>query len=400
VAASSRDALPAALDRRFRIAQTLADLRRGDLFRERLALESPQGPTVRIDGREYLNFCSNDYLSLAAHPRVVEALRSGAARYGAGAGASALVCGRGAAHAELERLLADWLGRDRALIFGSGYLANLALTASFCGQRCGLIAEDRNNHASLIDAARLSRARLRRYRHADAAALETVLRSDAPKKLVLTDGVFSMEGDRAPVRDLAAASLAAEALLAVDDAHGIGVLGAHGGGLLEEAQLGQAEVPLLVGTFGKALGTAGAFIAGPEALVETLIQKARTYIYSTAPPPALAAATAEAVRLVRAEDERRARLRRNVETFRSRAAARNIPLLPSTTPIQPLLAGSAGAALRMSEALRAEGILVTAIRPPTVPRGTSRLRITLCAGHELPHIERLADALSAFSAPD
>jgi 8-amino-7-oxononanoate synthase len=392
----SPPALNEAIDRRFRVAADLESLRKENLFRDRSALESPQGPRVRIHGREYLNFCSNDYLSLAAHPLVVEALRAGAARYGAGSGASALVCGRSAAHEELEALLADWLGRERALLFGSGYLANLAIAASFGGGRSGLIAEDRNNHASLVDGALLARAPLKRYRHADPRSLEQALAGAPEHKLVLTDGVFSMDGDRAPARDLARVCGAAEALLVVDDAHGIGVLGEGGRGLLEEGRLGEIDVPLLVGTFGKAFGTAGAFVAGPAPLIETLVQKARTYIYSTAPPPALAVATTEALRVVRDDHERRARLRRNVGHFRSRAATLRIELSGSTTPIQPLIVGSAEAALRSSGRLFEVGILVTAIRPPTVPRGTSRLRITLCADHEEHEIDRLVETLAAL----
>lgn len=392
----SRRALSEAIDRRFRIAATLEDLRKENLFRDPPALESPQGPRVRIDGREHLNFCSNDYLSLAAHPRVIEALRAGAAQYGAGSGASALVCGRSAAHEELETRLAGWLGRERALLFGSGYLANLSVAVTFGGGRSGLIAEDRRNHASLIDGATLSRARLRRYRHGDTRSLEQALAGAPEHKLVLTDGVFSMDGDRAPVRDLAEVCGAAEALLVVDDAHGIGVLGEGGRGLLEEARLGETDVPLLVGTFGKAFGTAGAFVAGPAPLIETLVQRARTYIYSTAPPPALAAATTEALAILRDDHERRGRLRRNVERFRSRAAASGIELTPSTTPIQPLIVGSAEAALRDSARLLESGILVTAIRPPTVPRGSSRLRIILCADHEEHEIDRLVEALAAL----
>jgi 8-amino-7-oxononanoate synthase len=349
---------------------------------------------VRIGGREYLNFCSNDYLSLAAHPDIIEALRAGAARFGAGAGASPLVCGRSSAHEELESLLAGWLRRERSLVFSSGYLANLAVAATFGGSRAGLIAQDRNNHASLIDGARLGRARSRRYRHADPAHLAHILAGSEEQKLVLTDGVFSMDGDRAPVRGLAAVCAAAGAMLVVDDAHGIGVLGPDGGGLLSESALDQCAVPLLVGTFGKALGGAGAFVAGPAPLIEMLIQKGRSYIYSTAPPPALAVANAAALRLVAQDTERRPRLRRNVERFRSRAAALGIPLVESTTPIQALIAGDAAAAVRMSEALQAAGILVTPIRPPTVPRGSSRLRITLCADHEASHIDRLAESLA------
>jgi len=391
---SSR-ALPEAIERRFKIGATLAELRARNLFRGRTALESPQGPRVRIGGRELLNFCGNDYLSLAAHPRVVDALREGATRYGAGAGASALVCGRSAAHEELEILIAGWLGRERALLFGNGYLANLAVATAFAG-RSSLIAEDRLNHASLIDGARLSGARLRRYRHADPDSLKRALAGGSGNELVLTDGVFSMDGDRAPVRALAAAAAAAEALLVVDDAHGIGVLGTGGAGLLDEERLDEQEVPLLVGTLGKALGVSGAFIAGPAPLIETLIQKARTYRYSTAPPPALAIAAAEAVRIARSDAARRARLHGNIDHFRSRAAARGIPLGPSTTPIQPLIAGDSGTALRFGERLHAEGILVTPIRPPTVPRGTARLRITLCADHTATEIDRLVEALAGL----
>lgn len=384
-------------DRRFGVTATLAGLRRDQLWRERIALESAQGPCVRIEGRAYLNFCSNDYLALAAHPQVSSALAEAARQYGAGAGASPLVCGRSLPHAALETELAAWLRRDRALLFSSGYLANLAVATAFISGRGALIAEDRRNHASLLDGALLSRARLRRYRHGDPAALAALLRGPETQKLVLTDSVFSMDGDIAPLRELAEACRTAAALLAVDDAHGLGVLGESGAGALEAAGLGQAEVPLLVGTFGKALGTAGAFIAGPEPLIELLVQRARSYIYSTAQPPALAAATLAALHVLRAEPARRRVLQQNIARFRQRAQAAGIALARSDTPIQPLILGTAARALAAAATLRARGILVQAIRPPTVPRGGARLRITLSSGHDGGQIDRLVDALAEIT---
>jgi len=379
-----------------RLAQRLEALEGAALYRRRRVLDrSADG--ARIDSREIVAFCSNDYLGLADHPKVVEAFRRGADRYGVGSTAAHLVCGHTRAHHALEEELAAFIGRPRALLFSTGYMANLGVVAALVSSDDDVL-EDRLNHASLLDAARLAGARLRRYAHADAAALEARLaRRERAPAFVATDGVFSMDGDVAPLAALGAAARAAGAALMVDDAHGIGVLGARGRGSLEEHRLGIDDVPILVGTLGKALGTFGAFVAGSETLIEALIQGARTYIYTTAPPPALAEATRAALALVDEEAWRRDALRALVLRFRTGAAELGLPLLPSTTPIQPLVVGDAARAVAASEALLERGLLVTAIRPPTVPQGSARLRITLSARHTFAQVDRLLGELAAIA---
>jgi len=384
-----------------RIQELNSDLdaiRSHGLFRFRRCIDSPQGPVVRMQGREILNFCSNDYLGLANDPRLIKALQQGAEQYGVGSGASQLVCGHSTAHAALEEDLAAGTGRDRALVFASGYLANLSLITALSPGRDGLIVQDRLCHASLIDGAMLARAQLKRYRHGDSASLDGLLeRARNDKKLVLTDSVFSMDGDIAPLNALVKVCTKRHATLAVDDAHGFGVLGKKGGGILELLGLGQSQVPVLMATFGKALGGYGAFIAGPDPLIEMLLQRARPYIYTTALPPALAVTAKTGLAIMRDESWRRDRLQQLIERFRSGAGELGLPLLPSDTPIQPLIIGAARRALEISQELLDRGILVTAIRPPTVPEHTARLRITMSAAHEDQHIDRLLDALVAVA---
>ena len=349
-----------------------------------------------MDGKPCLNFCSNDYLGLANHPQVVSAFQQGLSRYGAGSGASHLVCGHSAAHEELEEALAHFSGRPRALLFSTGYMANLGVVQALAGRGDG-VYEDRLNHASLLDAALLSRAALHRFRHRDAADLaERLAAQQKGRKLVAVDGVFSMDGDLSPLPELAAAAARHDAWLMVDDAHGLGVLGERGAGSVEHSALGTAEVPILMGTLGKALGVAGAFVAGSETLVETLLQFARTSIYTTALPPAQAAAVLAALRLVSKEEAwRREQLHQRVRYFREKAAA-HLPLAPSETPIQPLVVGASDRSLELAQKLLAKGLWITAIRPPTVPEGTARLRITLSAAHSEAHIDRLLAALAAL----
>ena len=367
--------------------------RDNSLYRSRQTLDGPQGVSVRVDGRDYLSFCSNDYLGLANHPAVVAAFHQGLDRFGAGSGAAHLITGHSRAHQELEETLADFVQRPRALLFSTGYMANLGVLAALAG-RGDQVFEDRGNHASLLDGARLSGARLLRYRHADAADLAQRLQSASrPDGLIATDGVFSMDGDIAPLPALAQTAAAHAAWLLVDDAHGLGVIGPEGRGSVAACGLGIAQVPILVGTLGKAFGTFGAFVAGSDDLVETLIQEARPWIYTTAPPPAVAVATLAALRLVEAEDWRRSHLQALVRHFRAGAVRLGLELCDSETPIQPVLAGTPQAALRWSAALREAGILITAIRPPTVPAGTSRLRITFSAGHSETQVDRLLDGL-------
>ncbi|GAB2729857.1 8-amino-7-oxononanoate synthase [Halomonas garicola] len=345
-----------------------------------------------------LDFAGNDYLGLALEPRVREATAEGARRFGAGAGASHLVSGHLAVHETLERKLAEWLGRERALLFSTGYMANLGVIQALA-DRDTAIFQDRLNHASLIDGAALAGARSRRFHHRDGKDLERLLsRSGAARKLVISDGVFSMDGDIANVAELAATAKRHSALLMVDDAHGVGVLGESGGGCTEG--MGAAEVPLLVGTFGKALGTGGAFVAGDAGLIEHITQFARSYVYTTAQPPAVTAATLEALNIVRGEPERRARLEANVALFRREAARLNLPLADSITPIQPLMLGDEARTLRWAAELEAAGLAVGAIRPPTVPKGQARLRITLSARHTGADIKRLLDGLGRCRRED
>ena len=368
-------------------------LKQKSLYRLRRLLEGPQGPEVVLDGRALLNFSSNDYLGLAADPRLREAAERGLQVYGVGSGAAHLVTGHSQAHHALEEELAAFTGRPRALLFSSGYMANLGIASALVG-RGDRVLEDRLNHASLLDAGLLSGARFSRYAHAEVAALKRELTVSTGRTLVLTDGVFSMDGDIAPLRELAQAADAAGAFLAVDDAHGFGVVGEGGRGCLEHHGLGLAEVPVFMGTLGKACGSFGAFVAGSEALVESLIQCARTYIYTTASPPAMAEASRAALRIIQQEPERRTHLGKLIARFRVGAKQLNLKLMESETPIQPLLVGDSAEALVLSQRLRERGIIAAAIRPPTVPAGTARLRITLTAAHTFPQVDRLLEALA------
>jgi 8-amino-7-oxononanoate synthase len=356
-------------------------------------MEARQGPHVLLDGQPCLTFCSNDYLGLAGHSALVRALQQAAERYGVGSTGAHLISGHTAEHEALEEELADFVGRPRALLFSTGYMANMGVINALTGPD-DRILEDALNHASLLDGGWLSRAEIRRYPHADLAALAQHLEQPPMgRQLVVTDAVFSMDGRLAPLVELADLAAAHAATLMVDDAHGLGVLGRAGAGSMDELGLGLAQVPVYMGTLGKALGTFGAFVAGSEDLIEFLIQRARTYIYTTAPPAAVAAATRAALHLARTESWRREHLQALISRLRQGAAELGLPLLPSRTPIQPLLVGEAPLALRLSQALLAEGLLITAIRPPTVPPGTARLRITLSAAHREADIDRLLVAL-------
>ena len=377
----------------FDLATRLAERRVAHLYRQRPLLESPQGPQVRVDGRELLAFCSNDYLGLANHPEVIQAMRDGAAQWGVGGGASHLVIGHSTPHHQLEEALAEFTGRPRALLFSTGYMANLAAVTALVGQG-DTVLEDRLNHASLLDAGLLSGARFSRYLHNDAASLASRLEKATGNTLVVSDGVFSMDGDLADLPALCAAARQKGAWLMVDDAHGFGPLGATGGGIVEHYGLGIEEVPVLVGTLGKGFGTAGAFVAGSEELIETLIQFARPYIYTTSQPPAVACATLKSLQLLQTESWRREHLNRLIARFRSGAAEIGLRLMDSPTPIQPILVGDSERALRLSALLRERGLQVGAIRPPTVPAGSARLRVTLSAAHSAAQLEQLLDALA------
>jgi 8-amino-7-oxononanoate synthase len=378
----------------------LARLAAADLYRQRrVAAWTPELGPVRllVDGRPCLAFCSNDYLGLSRDPRIARAMAAGALAWGAGSGAAHLVTGHTAEHHALEEELAEFTGFPRALLFSTGYMANLGLVGALAG-RDDLVAEDRLNHASMIDASRLSGATVRRYAHADPEAAARRLQRPAKRKFIVTDGVFSMDGDAAPLAALAKVAAIQGADLLVDDAHGLGVVGPGGRGSVAAAGLEPAAVGALVGTLGKAFGTFGAFVAGSEALVETLVQRARSYIYTTAPPPAVAAATRAALAIVRDEEWRRVRLAELVARFRSGARALDLRLAASATPIQPVIAGDARTALQAAGALYEAGLWVTPIRPPTVPAGAARLRVTLSAVHQDEDVDRLLEALGAIPA--
>ena len=377
-----------------RLQERLRQRQQQSLFRNRLTLDSAQGPEVRMGGATLLCFCSNDYLGLANHPDLVQSLQSAAGRYGVGSGASHLVVGHSTPHHELESAIAEFTGRERALLFSSGYMANLGVLTALLAKG-DLVLEDRLNHASLLDGGLLSGARLQRFQHNDLTELRRRLdaRPDTVAGLVAVDGVFSMDGDSAPLVELSKLCRQQKALLLVDDAHGFGVLGERGAGSVEAAGLDSSQAPLLMGTLGKALGCAGAFVAADQTLIEGLIQFARSYIYTTALPPALAAASLTALRLLREEGWRRQHLRVLIERFRRGAQTLGLNLANSHSAIQPVMVGEAGAASRLSEVLRLRGVLVSAIRPPAVPRGTARLRITLSAAHTEAQVDRLLDAL-------
>ncbi len=356
-------------------------------------MSSPQGVKVSINGRDYLNFCSNDYLGLASHPALKKSFQQAVDRYGVGSGSAHLINGHSFEHHALEEELAAFTGRQRALLFSTGYMANLGVIATLL-ERGDTLFADRLNHASLIDAGILSRARMQRYAHSDMNALaEKLAQSDKGEKLIVSDGVFSMDGDLAPVVEMAQLAEKHDALLMIDDAHGLGVLGQHGAGTLEQAGLDAQAAPVLMGTLGKALGTFGAFVAGDELLIEALINHARSYVYTTALPPAVAAATRRSLQLLQTESWRRETLAKRVAYWKQAAAQLQLPLMPSDTAIQPLLLGGSEKAVRLSQKLDEQGFLISAIRPPTVPKDQARLRITLCAEHEQADLDRLLEAL-------
>ena len=366
-------------------------------YRKRLTVNSACGREAHVDGQRLLNFCSNDYLGLAADPAIIESLKWAADEFGVGSGASHLVCGHSHHHHALEEELAEFVGAERALLFSTGFMANLGVITALM-EKGDVVFEDRLNHASLLDGGLASGARFRRYAHNDADACAKLLaRADARRKLVVTDGVFSMDGDLAPLAALADVSEQHGAWLMVDDAHGFGVLGAQGRGAVSAAGLG-GRVPVYMATLGKAVGTFGAFVAGSQELVEYLIQFARPYIYTTAMPPALAAATRKSLRLVREADDRRAHLTELIHRFREGARDQGWTLMPSDTAIQPLWLGTDQLAVTVSSRLREAGFLVTAIRPPTVPEGEARLRVTLSAAHRPEDVDRLLDALHALTS--
>ncbi len=364
------------------------------LYRKAHISQSPQQPHMTINGEKFLTFCSNDYLGLANHPDILNAFKQAADKYGIGSGAAHLINGHSIEHQLLEEELAEFTGRDRALLFSTGYMANLGVVNALMERR-DMIFADRLNHASLIDAGLLSNAKMKRYAHNDIKALEKLYTKNTSKNtMILTDGVFSMDGDIAPMKQLSEIAKQHNAWLMVDDAHGFGTLGQTGAGLLEQENLNQDNAPILMATLGKAIGTTGAFVAGSTELIEYLIQTARTYTFTTAMPPAIAAATRASLKIVQQDSERREKLNQHILQFKKGADELGIKLMPSESAIQPIMIGSTEKTVRISERLRDSGILVTAIRPPTIPEDTARLRVTLSAKHTKGDIVKLLDALA------
>lgn len=374
--------------------ERLAQRRAEKLYRKRHSVGSAAGASVRLNGKDTLLFCSNDYLGVANHPKLIEAANQATKRFGAGSGASHLVSGHSDYHEQLEQVLAQHTGRDRALLFSTGFMANLGAITALLGKG-DFIFEDRLNHASLLDGGLASGAKFQRFHHNDIADLSRRLTKTEGEgnKLVVVDSVFSMDGDCAPLDKLVLLCAANNAWLMADDAHGYGVLGERGAGVAE--QYSQQDLPIYMATLGKAMGSFGAFVAGSEALIESLIQFARSYIYTTALPPAVAATSLASLQLLEEEAWRRSHLQTLIQQFRAEAKARNWPLMPSNTAIQPLLVGDADTALKLSEKLLEMGIWVSAIRPPTVPAGTARLRITLSAAHSEAQLECLISSLDS-----
>lgn len=383
------------------LKKQLAQRKAEHLYRSRKVLESPQSVEPTVDGKKVLSFCSNDYLGLANHPDVIQRFKKAADQYGVGSGSAHLVSGHSVEHHLLEEELAAFIGTERTLLFSTGYMANLGVVSALC-DRHSEIYEDKLNHASLLDAALLSRAKRFRYPHdlhGDMEKLESRLASsEANNKFIMSDGVFSMDGDLAPLDALAQLAKEHDATLMIDDAHGIGVLGEKGRGVIEHFNLDTKQVPVLVGTLGKAFGTAGAFVAGSEALIETLIQKSRSYIFTTAMPAAVAAATRKSLQLLEQEGWRREKLQNLIIQFRKGATELGLNLVDSKTAIQPVIIGSSKQALTLSEKLFEKNILITAIRPPTVPEGSARLRITFSATHTEEQVDKLLQTLSDLKA--
>lgn len=376
----------------FQLAQRLQARRDQHLYRQRRVLESPQQAHIQCHGKTLRNFCSNDYLGLANHPDVIAASQKAASEFGFGSGASHLVIGHSRLHHELEERLADWVGRPRTLLFSTGYMANVGVISALL-ERGDSVLQDKLNHASLLDGAQLSRGQMQRYHHNDTESLQQRLQQASGRTLVATDSVFSMDGDIAPLQDMAALCQQHNAWLMVDDAHGLGVLG-QGHGCLSEYNLSIEQVPIYMGTLGKALGSYGAFVAGSEDLIEFLIQSARSYIYTTAMPPSVAAASLASLALLETEHWRVQRLQELIARFVKGAGELGLPMMPSTTAIQPVMMHDSEKAVQVSAWLLEQGFLIGAIRPPTVPANSARLRITLSADHSEQDIDELLGALS------
>ena len=375
------------------LAEEHRERRERALWRTRQQLNSPQSVEVIRGSNRFLNFCSNDYLGLANHPRLKEAAVTASKTWGAGSGASHLVCGHQASHHRLEEELADFVGAQSALLFSTGYMANLAIPQSFLS-RNDLLVQDKLNHASLIDSASLCRATFKRYRHNDINHLQKTLNTEKYRRtLISVDAVFSMDGDQAPITQLSDIAEENQAVLLIDDAHGFGVLVEQGRGSYSANRLIPNGPRLMLGTLGKALGSFGAFVAGDRVYIDHLKQFARTYTYTTALPPAVAQASRTALSILQDEPWRQEQLHQNIEYFRKCVADIGLELMSSQTPIQPLVLGDEKNALAASQILENMGIWVSAIRPPTVPADTARLRITLTAEHKREHIDQLLEGL-------
>lgn len=386
--------VPAKPQWRMAIEQRMQQRQAAGLMRQRVLRDGHCVPTQQLDGQPLLSFCSNDYLGLAAHPEVIAAFQRAARDYGVGSGASHMVTGHCRIHQQLEEALAAFTGRDKALLFSTGYMANMGVINALADEQT-LILQDSLNHASLLDGGWLSRGTSRRYAHADLGALESELQSAQGPCLIISDGVFSMDGDIAPLPGLVALARQYQAGLMIDDAHGIGCLGEGGRGVIAcNGFLDQLALPVLVGTFGKAFGTAGAFVAGDRDLIDYVQQFARTYVFTTAMPPALAAATLCSLQLIQRESWRRAHLQALVARFRQETRRLGLALLPSESPVQALVIGDVAKTMAASRYLRARGFYVSAIRPPTVPAGTARLRFTLSAAHTAEQLQQLLNAMA------
>lgn len=379
------------------LEEDLAERQLAGRYRSQRIRAGQQDVHVNVGGQGFLSFCNNDYLGLAKHPDIKRAFIAAIEQHGSGAGAAHLLTGHSHYHQQLEEALAEFTGQPRALLFSSGYQANMGVIDGLM-VKDDVIIQDKLNHASLLDGGRLSAAKQYRYHHADMDALKRRLdlTQNVERRLIVTDGVFSMDGDIAPLTDLVALAKHYKTALMIDDAHGFGVLGENGAGSCEHWQLTTEEKPIVMGTFGKAFGTAGAFVAADEVVIETLIQQARTYIYTTAQPDALAAATLQSLKLVQQETWRREKLRALIAQFRQGAIQLGCDLMDSETAIQPIVIGDVKTALEWGQKLEQQGILVGVIRPPTVPEGSARLRITLSAEHSEKDIERLLSALDAL----
>ena len=376
------------------LAATLAERQLSGRYRRLRTRSGEQGVSVIIDGKEMLSFCSNDYLGLAAHPIITKAFINAAETEGVGSGAAHLLSGHSYYHQQLEEALADFMGQQSVLLFSSGYQANLGVIDGLMS-RGDVVIQDKLNHASLLDGGRLSAAKSWRYHHADMGSLQRRLRQteDSDCRLVVTDGVFSMDGDLAPLQPLIQLTQTHQAALMVDDAHAIGVLGKHGRGSVEHWQVKAEHMPIVMGTLGKAFGTAGAFVAADKDVIETLIQQSRTFVYTTAQPAAVAAASLASLVLVRTENWRREKLQTLIEQFRKGAAELGLATMNSLTPIQPIMIGDDKEAIVIGQELESRGFLLGVIRTPTVPLGSARLRVTLSTNHTEQNIKQLLEAL-------